>query len=133
MPVRLNVGVSKKVGLPEYSSVGASVHLEVELDSGTLDDLDGFHARARDVFVAAHQAVNDELARLRGGPAPPGAAPLTSVNGDGHRNGHSPPTYGSSDRARAATPRINSTRGRPTRPATPGQVKALHAIARAQR
>jgi hypothetical protein len=41
MPLKLNVGVSKKLGMPEYSSVGAACNLEVELDSGLLDDLDG--------------------------------------------------------------------------------------------
>ena len=74
MPLKLNVGVSKKVGLPEYSSVGATCNLEVELDLGTLDDLEGFHERARDAYVACHQAVNDELARLQGQAARPVAA-----------------------------------------------------------
>ena len=32
MPLRLNVGVSKKLGLPEYSSVGASCSLDLELE-----------------------------------------------------------------------------------------------------
>ena len=42
MPMKLNVGVSRKVGLPDYGSVGASCNLELELDSGMLDrDLDG--------------------------------------------------------------------------------------------
>jgi hypothetical protein len=40
MPLRLNVGVSKKVGLPEYSSAGAHCELELEVESGLLDDLD---------------------------------------------------------------------------------------------
>jgi hypothetical protein len=31
MPMRLTVGVTKKVGLPEFSSVGASCGVEVEL------------------------------------------------------------------------------------------------------
>ena len=33
MPLKLNVGVSRKVGLPDYGSVGASCNVEVELDS----------------------------------------------------------------------------------------------------
>ena len=65
MPLRLNVGVSKKLGLPEYSSIGASCHLEVELDASLLHDLDGLHHQVRDAFVAARQAVNDELTRLK--------------------------------------------------------------------
>ena len=66
MPMKLNVGVSRKVGLPDYGSVGASCNLEMELDAGLLEkDLDGFHARIRGAYVAAHQAVHDELARFR--------------------------------------------------------------------
>ena len=68
MPLRLNVGVSRKVGLPDYGSVGASCNLELEVDAGLLErDLDAFHARVRDAYVAAHQAVHDELARLHAG------------------------------------------------------------------
>ena len=77
MPLRLNVGVSRKLGLPEYSSVGASCNIDVELDSSLLQtDLDGFHTQVRDAFVAAQQAVNDELIRLQTQPAPPIAAPI---------------------------------------------------------
>ncbi|WP_406699452.1 hypothetical protein V5E97_11345 [Singulisphaera sp. Ch08] len=44
MPLRLNVGVSKKLGLPEYSSVGASCNLELEVDPMLIhNDLDGLH------------------------------------------------------------------------------------------
>ena len=79
MALKLNVGVSRKVGLPDYGSVGASCNLELELDAGLLErDLDAFHARVRDVYVAAHQAVHDELARLqapgRGAARPAGTA-----------------------------------------------------------
>ena len=87
MPLRLNVGVSKKVGLPEYSSAGAHCALEVELDAGLLEDLESFHERVRDAYVACHQAVNDELARLRDQAMPPVAAPAAPGDGRGHRNG----------------------------------------------
>ena len=46
MPLRLNVGVSKKLGLPGYSSIGASCNLEVELENGLLLDPAGFRDRS---------------------------------------------------------------------------------------
>ena len=33
MALKLNVGVSRKVGLPAFGSVGASCHLELEVDA----------------------------------------------------------------------------------------------------
>lgn len=64
MPLKLNVGLAKKVGQPEYGSLSASCHVELDLDQSLLQsDLDGFRRRVRNAFVACRQAVNDELAR----------------------------------------------------------------------
>ncbi len=127
MPLKLNVGVSRKVGLPDYSSVGASLNVEVEVDSTLLDrDLDAFHARVRDVYVAAHQAVHDELARLQGPiemprePAPQPTRPIPNdhVGENGQTNGHAD--------------RPASGRSRPRRPATENHVRAIRSIATRQ-
>jgi hypothetical protein len=103
MSLKLSVGLSKKVGQPDYGSLGASCGVEVELDPSLLQvDLDGFHARVRDAFVACQQAVNDELARLGSTPTPP------------HRES-------SADRPRS--PR------RPGRGATDAQIRAIRTLA----
>jgi hypothetical protein len=117
------LGVSRKIGLPDYGSVGASCNVEVELDANLIDrDLDAFHARVRDVYVAAHQAVHDELARLQAPvqatqarPAPP---PRHESNGHADGDGHSD--------------RPSACRSRPRRPATEKQVRAIWTIASRQ-
>jgi hypothetical protein len=123
MALKLNVGVSRKVGLPDYGSVGASCNLELEVEVGLLErDLDAFHARVRDAYVAAHQAVHDELARLQAPVEPPGDPPASprhhAPNGHPGGNGHA-------DRPPAG-------RSRPRRPATENQVRAIRSIASRQ-
>ena len=36
MPLTLNVGLSKKIGQPDYGSLGASRNVQVELDGGIM-------------------------------------------------------------------------------------------------
>jgi hypothetical protein len=122
--MKLNVGVSRKVGLPDYGSVGASCNLELELDAGLLDkDLDAFHAQVRSVYVAAHQAVHDELARLQ--------APVQSNadNSPSPRVNRAPVSGYTSENGSGYTTRAQDSKARGQRSATSSQVKAILAIA----
>jgi len=72
MPLRLNVGLTKKIGQPNYGSLGATCHVEIELEQSLLEqDLDSFHERIRRVFAVCSQAVTGELMRQSHGNAPP--------------------------------------------------------------
>jgi hypothetical protein len=82
MSMTLNVGLSKKAGLPNYGSLGASCNIAVELNgSMVFDDLEGFHRHVRQAYVACQQAVNDELARQQQRETP--AAPSSHDEHDG--------------------------------------------------
>jgi len=98
MPLRLNVELSKKIGQPDYGSLGAVCNVEVELGSSMLQqDLETFHRHVRNAYVACAQAVNDELARHTGGGNGEAAKaqPAQQPAGNGHQgngangsNGH---------------------------------------------
>jgi hypothetical protein len=77
MPLKLSLGLTKKVGLPRYSSLAASCHVEFEVESTLLEnDLQRFHQHARCAYGACAQAVQDELTRQQ---APPGRSAETSA------------------------------------------------------
>ena len=95
MPLTLNVAISKKQGLPDYGSIGATCGLNVEVDGSLLDnDLDGLQRRIQMAYTACSQAVNDELVRLQGNGEPAAANGHVRSNGNGHAatssngNGH---------------------------------------------
>jgi hypothetical protein len=62
--LKLHAGVSKKVGLPGYSSASASCTIEAELDSSLLQDHEGFQIVVQRAYQSCEQAVQDQIARL---------------------------------------------------------------------
>jgi hypothetical protein len=98
MPLKTNVGVSRKVADNNYGSRGASVNLEVELDSTLINDPERFHDRIRQVFRLAQQAIDNELGRQQSTGTPPntnGAANGHSTsNGNGHSTSNGNGQYG---------------------------------------
>ena len=62
--LKLHAGVSKKVGLPGFSSAAASCTIEAELDSSLLNDTEGFQIVVQRAYQSCEQAVQDQIARL---------------------------------------------------------------------
>ena len=128
MPLRLNVGVSRKLGLPHYGSAGASCNIEVELDSHLLqNDPEGLQAQIRTAFIAAREAVADELVQLRSGPA----QPVLTATANGHTPGppvpiNGPrllPINGVSARSKDVPGPTDEAHGQAIKAATPRQMK----------
>jgi hypothetical protein len=64
MPLRLTVGVCRKIGLPNYGSNGANCTVELELDSALLDrDPQALLQRINDAFQICEQSVATQLAK----------------------------------------------------------------------
>lgn len=142
MPMTVKVGHAKKVGQPDFGSLGASCEIELELDGSLLfHDLDGLQQKVQTAYTACRQAVNDELAGQTGSAA---ASAMQSSN-----NAEHPPiqTNGQDRSSSVSSPRTNpnreSTNGsqgspngrtapRPRRAATSAQLRALHSIATRQ-
>lgn len=81
MSVKLNIGLSRKVGEASFGSRGASINLEVELDNGVLNDPGQLRDRVQDLYLLARQSVDEELQR----PADADATEPAHTNGNGQR------------------------------------------------
>jgi hypothetical protein len=84
--LKLNVGLSKKIGEANYGSRGASVNLELECDSGLASDPERLRERIRHPFGVAKASVEEELASHAAN-CDATAAPGSS-NGVHQTNGH---------------------------------------------
>ena len=119
--LKLHAGVSKKVGLPGFSSASASCTIEAELDSSLLQDHEGFQVVVQRAYQSCEKAVQDQIARL---------------TSDDHSDASQPPEIVEVRTAPTITgasvnriPTAQFTNQPSPRPATASQVKAIRAIA----
>jgi hypothetical protein len=121
--LKLHAGVSKKVGLPGFSSASASCTIEAELDSSLLQDHEGFQVVVQRAYQSCEKAVQDQIARLTNEdqPEPTQHQPPEIVEV------RTAPTITGASVNRLSPPQF-STQPSP-RPATASQVKAIRAIA----
>src|SRR5450631_3645439 len=112
MPLKLNIGASKKVADQHYGSRGASVNLEIELDASLVTEPAKLQEKIRHLFGLVRQSLAEEL------------------NG-GNTNGHASKSANGNGQPKPANANGNGTqRTNGPRPATQSQVKAIHSIAR---
>ena len=117
MPLKLNVGASRKITDDHFGSRGASVNLEIELDSSLVGDSDKLQERIRHLFDLVRQSLAEELNGADGRHPPTRNDSRQAVSQSQSTNG-----------AKSANGHANGT----GRLATPKQVKALYAITKQQ-
>ena len=107
--LKLNIGFNRKIGEANYGSRGASVNLEIEVESGVVREPDKLQAKIGYLFELAKASVD---AQLNGVSQPQQPAPATGTSGNGayanasansgqsnangNGNGHSSHTNGTS-------------------------------------
>jgi hypothetical protein len=111
MPLKLNVGLSRKIGESNYGSRGASVNVEMELESALVGEPDKLQQRIRQLFGLVRTSLSEEL------------------NG-GHGDGK---TGGSGQQPNGTSQAGNGEQTAKPRPATQSQVRAIHAIAKSRK
>jgi hypothetical protein len=118
--LKLHACVSKKVGLPGFSSAAASCTIEAELDSSILQDHEGFQVVVRRAYQSCEKAVQDQIARLTSdGDSKPQPQEFVEARTSPAISGGSVNRISSTQYTHQPSPR----------PATASQVKAIRAIA----
>lgn len=129
MPLKMNIGLSRKVGEANYGSRGASVNLEMEVDSGLVQEPAKLKERMRQLFTLVRSSLAEELNSNGNGHAPTDQPPTPPpANGS---NGSSPTNHGNGQQPSPATNGHQPTNGQRQpgqRMATQSQIKAIQAI-----
>lgn len=109
--LKLNVGLSRKVADNNYGSRGASVNVELEVESALATEPGKLKERIRQVFGLVRESLVEELNGSSNG----------QTHGSNGANGHGQGTNGKSENGqKTSTPR----------PATQSQLRAISAIAK---
>lgn len=126
MPMTIKVGLAKKIGQPDFGSLGASCDIELELDGAMLfHDLSGLHEKIQQAYLACRQAVHDELECQARKSETPSTSKTIQTNGQVPvGTPDSPSGHNRNSNGHAVTSK--------SRAATASQVRALHAIATRQ-
>lgn len=109
MPLKLNVGLSRKVGEANFGSRGASINVEVEVESALGNEPAKLKERLRQIFGLVRDALAEELNGKGSG------------NGVAANNGHN---------HQAQAPAAGGNTAAAPKPATQSQLRAIAAIAR---
>ena len=131
--LKLHAGVSKKVGLPGFSSASASCTIEAELDSSLLQDHEGFQVVVQRAYQSCEKAVEDQIARLTNEGQSDASQPQEVVEvrtGPAISGARITTNRAATNSANLSTTNRAAFRDAPSpRPATASQVRALRAIA----
>ncbi len=110
--LKLNAGLSRKIGQPDYGSRGAMVNVEIELPADVLKDPEKLKRQVRGCFETLRAAVDEELGVTPNDDLQEDRwRPTGAVRRNGSANGH-------------------ARNGRGGLPCTEKQVRALHAFSR---
>jgi len=120
MPLKVDVGLCRKVGEANYGSRGGSVNLELELDGSLIGEPEKLHERIRQLFNLVRASLAEEL----------------NGHGNGHANTANTAPSSSQDNGQRANgdgqSQNTDSKSNGPRAATQSQVKALYAITKSQ-
>ena len=123
MPMTVKVGLTRKLGQPEFGSLGASCDVQLELEGSLLfADPDALQDKIRSAYAACDRAITAELSRQ--------TSQETPYPANGTTNGHGP--VNGNGRTNGASQNGSSGSNGHQRKATTSQLRALHAIANRQ-